>query len=247
MAVIVGFPRATPVTENEPLVLPPVIDTLAGTVASVLSLLAREMVTPFPGAGPFSVIVTVAVWAMPTVTALGDKEMEACVTFAVILPARTFAPVAIIGVVPGATGVTDTVATDKPAATLIPGGIETTAGFAVKDTASPLAPAGKGNVIVNVPGAAVVRLKGFGVSEIAPAVTVTVEKLSVNPSFTFNCTTYVPAKSAWNIGNGVVAPVKVAVLLFGLLRMLQLYVSGSLSASEDPRPSRRTVAPTATV
>ena len=68
---------------------------------------------------------------------------------------------------------------------------------------------------VSVPGVFVLRFNGFGESVIAltPAVMVTVTGLlSANPSFTINCTTYVPATSAKNVGETAVEEDNTALL-----------------------------------
>src|SRR5436305_1862141 len=79
-----------------------------------------------------------------------------------------------------------------------------------------VAPAAVGNVTVNVPGALVAIFNGFGVNPIVAggtAVIVTVAGLLFeNPLFTISCTTYIPATSATNVGETVLAPESVAVL-----------------------------------
>src|SRR3954447_20197207 len=107
-------------------------------------------------------------------------------------------------------------------------------------------PAGADSVTVSVPGE-VVRFSGFGVSVIAAAedaVIVTVAGvLFVKPSFTISCTTYVPATSATKLADTLFAFVSVALLPAGRLVNDQEYVSGSLSASDEPLPFTVTVAP----
>ena len=78
---------------------------------------------------------------------------------------------------------------------------------------------------VSVPGVFVLRLSGFGESVIAltPAVTVTLTGvLSANPSFTINCTTYVPVTSAKKVGATAIEEDKVALLPGGRLLNDQL-------------------------
>ena len=65
------------------------------------------------------------------------------------------------------------------------------------------------------------RFKGFGerVSVIPPVVIVTVAGglLLEKGSFTINCATYVPAKSATKVGDTVVGPKSTAALPAGML------------------------------
>ena len=84
----------------------------------------------------------------------------------------------------------------------------------------PPGPATLPNDNVSVPGVFVLRLSGFGESVIAliPAVTVTVTgMLSAKPSFTINCTTYVPVTSAKKVGATAVKEDNVALLPGGRL------------------------------
>jgi len=71
-------------------------------------------------------------------------------------------------------------------------------------TAWPVGPAAKGAVTRTVPLTAVFKFKGLGVRlkrKVLTAVMVTVTGwLFTNPSFTINCTIYVPAKSGTNVG-----------------------------------------------
>src|SRR4051794_39949241 len=71
--------------------------------------------------------------------------------------------------------------------------------------------------------------------------------LSTVPSFTINCATYVPARSAVKVGFGIVVLDNVAVLPVGRVIRLHLYVSGSPSTSVDPEPFNCTRAPALTV
>src|SRR5713226_2858704 len=78
-------------------------------------------------------------------------------------------------------------------------------------------------------------------------VTMAVLVLLALPSFTTNCTLYVPNLSTTKVGETVLAPVRVAVLPAGRWMKVQEKVRGSPSTSEEPAPVRCTVVPTGTV
>jgi hypothetical protein len=190
---MVGVPKATPVTVKLPPLEPEGIRTLGVTVASVGSLLTSVTVVPLTGAGPFRVMVPVAVRERPTGNELGLSVIVACVTFTTELEGNNGGEVArtlVLLLVTGLTGVTVTSMLADPNGMTTLGGILTTAGLADRLTVWPLPPAANGIVTVNVPGAAVVRLSGFGDSVMPPAVIITVERLlSVKPSLTFSWAT----------------------------------------------------------
>ena len=82
----------------------------------------------------------------------------------------------------------------------------------------------------------------------ALVVTVTVDGwLSTVPSFTMSCATYVPARSAVNVGFTAPTLFSDAVLPLGTELKLHLNVSGSPSTSVEPEPFSCTRVPTVTV
>jgi hypothetical protein len=148
-------------------------------------------------------------------------------------------------------GVTVTVADVFPGAISTVGGtVAMLVSVLARLTTWPRGPAGDPMATVKVPAPTVLRLRGLGVSVmmVDPAVMVAVAGvLLANPSFTINCTTYVPGKSTTKDGDAPVGEDSVAALPGGRLVNDHEYVNGSWSASDDPLPSNTTVLPTLAV
>src|ERR1019366_226329 len=190
-----------PVIENHAVVLPPPTFTLGeDRLTNPVLSSASAIFTPVPGAGEFRVIVPVTVFPTPTTLELNVSVMVACPTLIVANPGLKPDAEAKMFVVPTATGVIVAAVLIVPAGTVtVTGAVAMVGSRTVSVITWPLTPAGCPSVTVIVP-TLVMRLSGSGASvmELAgAAVIVTVDgRLSWIPSFTINCATYVPCKSA---------------------------------------------------
>jgi len=188
-----------------------------------------ESVTDAPpfGAGPLSVIVPVAIRVSPIVPADSTTPIVGDVTLTVANPGLNPFAIAVIVVFPTPLpGRIVMLTPDRPSGTVAFAGTEAIVPLLLsRKTIWPPGPATLPSDKVSVPGVFVLRLSGFGESVIAltPAVMVTVTGLlSANPSFTINCTTYVPVTSAKKVGATAIEEDNVALLPGGRLLNDQL-------------------------
>ena len=126
----------------------------------------------------------------PTLRGFGLSAIVACDTFTVALPGAMLEPCACarIVVLPAATGVTFTEACVEPDAIVTLPCTVTMLGSVDSVTTWSLC-AADGRLTVILPGAAVVRLRGFGVRTRPVDIDVVCGLLFAYPLFTINCTT----------------------------------------------------------
>ena len=245
-ARMVVEPITAPVAVNVPVVAPAANATVAGW--KVTNPSGSESVTDTPpvGAGLLSVRVPLTVRVSPMVPADSFTVIAGVVTLTWANPGENPLASAVMVVLPDPLpGETCTLTPAMPSGTVTFAWMDAIVPLLLsRKTIWPPGPAKLPRDTVRNPGVLVLKLKGFGerVIVLPPAVIVTVAGvLYANPSNTINCTTYVPATSAKNVGETAVSDESAAVLPAGRLLNDQAYVSGSPSASDDPEPSSDTL------
>jgi hypothetical protein len=231
LAAIVADPTATPVRVKPPVVLPPEIGTLTGCTLTMPPGVAVSVTIKLEGAGVLRVMTPFIVLVSPTtaessVTVISGKD-----TFTVAVPGPKPGTVAVIVVEPLALpGVTVMLAAIAPSGTVtVAGTVAMLVLLLVRLTVWPPTPASAGNIRIRLPGV-VSKFRTFWKNKMAPEAVeiVTVAgSLLMKPLFTMSCTTYIPATSATNVGDTVLAPESVAVLPAGRVVNDQAYVRGS--------------------
>src|ERR1039458_10256107 len=176
--------------------------------------------TPPAGAGLLSVRVPLIVRVSPMVPADSATVTTGGVTLTWANPGVNPLAMAVMVVLPDPLpGMTCTLTPAKPSGTVTFAWMAAMVPLLLsRKTIWPPGPAKLPSDTVRDPGVLVLRLRGSGLRVIVltPAVTVTVAGLLyANPSKTINCTTYVPATSAKNVGETAVNDESAAVLPAG--------------------------------
>src|SRR5664280_1918407 len=245
-ARMVVEPMTAPVAVNVPVVAPAANATVAGWKVTNPAGSVSVTDTPPVGAGLLSVRVPLTVRVSPMIPADSATVTAGDVTLTWANPGVNPLASAVMVVLPDPLpGMTCTLTPAKPSGTVTFAWMDAIVPLLLsRKTIWPPGPAKLPRDTVRNPGVLVLKLKGFGerVIVLPPAVTVTVAGvLYANPSNTINCTTYVPATSAKNVGETAVSDESAAVLPAGRLLNDQAYVSGSPSASDEPEPSSDTL------